>query len=107
MMYYFSYSVKRDLLFLSSVKHLQFRYCPYLGNFYEIIGKANNNTNSFDDKLHLISRVSNGLESGRNHNDKRLLNLKQFQRQEKSVITSCCLCMTSSHDVYGFYHPSN
>jgi hypothetical protein len=39
-----------------------------------------------------------GLESGRNHNDKRLLNLKQFQRQEKSVITSCCLCRENNNN---------
>ena len=41
-----------------------------------------------DDKLHLISPLGNGLESGRrrNHNDKRLLNLKQFQLQEKPLV---------------------
>src|ERR671910_156969 len=73
-----------------------------------IIGKAddktNNNingslvyfTNSFitkyvisllmdDDKLHLISPYGDGPESGRNNNNKRLLNLKQFQRQERPL----------------------
>jgi hypothetical protein len=39
-----------------------------------------------DDKLHVISPYCNGQESSRNHNDKRLLNLKQFQRQEKLLV---------------------
>jgi hypothetical protein len=39
-----------------------------------------------DDKLHVISPFGNELELGRNHNDKRLLNLKQFQRQEKPLL---------------------
>ena len=37
-------------------------------------------------KLHVILPSGNGLRSGRNHNDKRLLNLKQFQRQEKPLV---------------------
>jgi uncharacterized protein (UPF0297 family) len=37
-----------------------------------------------DNKLHPISPLGNRLELSKNHtNDKRLLNLKQFQRQEK------------------------
>ncbi len=39
-----------------------------------------------DDKLHLISPFGDGLGSDRNHNDKRLLNLKQFRRQEKPLV---------------------
>ena len=37
-----------------------------------------------DNKLHPISPLGNRLGLSKNHNnDKRLLNLKQFQRQEK------------------------
>ena len=39
-----------------------------------------------DDKLYLTSPFGDGLESDRNHNDKRLLNLKQFRRQEKPLV---------------------